>query len=370
MFDIIIEEYKLSVSVEELLEENKLNCKRLYEERGRTPVEGAIDLIKSLSADGLKLAIASSSTPEQIQVVVDEFGLSAYFTCLASGAALGKPKPAPDVFLEALRLLDVSADEAIIIEDSTNGVLAANNASVACVGFMNPHSGKQDLYSAAAATDSLSALTADYLHQVLDRFHGIPLTIGQTPRLSLRELSLDDIPALHAIYQNPDICQYIPSMGSFDEELEKHAAYMKHIYPFYGYGLWGVFTKNENHLIGRAGLQNQTIDEQDELELSYLIARDYQNKGYATEICRKIIDFAIDELDTSRLVAVIAKGNDASCKVAEKLGMHYEKDVDYQGFDCYLYAIDLKEEKRKRLAAKNVLRLVKPDTQVYSKRYH
>ncbi len=369
MYDNIIAEYKLSVTADELLEKNKFNCKKLYEERGRTPVEGAIDLIKELASHNLKLAIASSSTPEQIQVVVDEFGLAPYFTCLASGAALNKPKPAPDVFLEALRLLEVNADEAIVIEDSTNGVLAANAASIACVGFLNPHSGKQDLYSAATATDCLSALTPDYLCQVLDRFHGIPLTIATTNRLVLRELTLENMKGLYDIYQNKDICQYIPPMDSFEEEKEKLSAYIKNIYPFYGYGLWGIFTSKDNLLIGRAGLQNRTIDGQEELELCYLIARDYQNQGYATEAGRRIIDFAIEELEAPRLVAVIAKGNDASCRVAQKLGMSYEKEVSYQGFDCYLYSLDLKEENKKRLAAKHVLHSVKPDTKVYSKRY-
>ena len=369
MYDVIINKYNLSVTTEELLEKNKANCKMLYSERGRTPVEGAIELIKELSSYGLKLAIASSSTPEQIQVVVDEFGLDGYFTCLASGAALGKPKPNPDVFLEALRLLEVNADEAVIIEDSTNGVLAANRASVACVGFMNPHSGKQDLYSAAVATDSLSALNAEYLSQVLDRFNGTPLTVGQTPRLVLRELTLEDIKDLYQIYQNKNICQYIPPMTSLEEELEKHSAYIKNVYPFYGYGLWGIFTAKNNSLIGRAGLQNQTIDGQEELELCYLVSGEYQNQGYATEAGRKIIDFAIEELEAPRLVAVIAKGNDASCQVAKKLGMSHEKDVIYQGFDCYLYSIDLKEEKRRRLTAKNVTHFMKPDTRVYSKRY-
>lgn len=369
MYDIIIAEYKLSVTADELLEKNKLYCKKLYEERGRTPVEGAIELIKTLAGAGLKLAIASSSTPEQIQVVVDEFELADYFTCLASGAALGKPKPNPDVFLEALRLLEVNADEAIVIEDSTNGVLAANNASIACVGFLNPHSGKQDLYSAAVATDSLTTLTPEYLNHILDRFNGVPLTIGQTPRLVLRELTLENMEDLYQIYQNEEICHYIPPMGSLEEELDKHAAYIKNVYPFYGYGLWGIFTSKDNILIGRAGIQNQTIDGQHELELCYLVANDHQNQGYATEAGRSIIDFAIEELDASRLVAVIAEGNAASCQVAKKLGMSYEKDVTYHGFNCYLYSIDLKEEKRRRLTAKGVAHFVKPDTRVYSKRY-
>ncbi len=370
MFDTIIKDYHVPATVDEIIELDKVNCNKLCKEDGQPPVPGAIELIKNLAKHGIKLAVASSGTLEHIQSVIDEFQLGSYFTCVASGAALNKPKPAPDVFLEALRLLNVNADEAIVIEDSTNGVLAANAASIACVGFINPHSGNQDLYSAAIATDSLNVLTPEYLNQVLDRSNGVPLTIGKTKRLTLRELSIDDIPALYDIYQNDEIRRYVPSMSSLPEELEKHAAYIQNVYAFYGYGLWGVFTQKNNHLIGRAGLQSQTIDGQNELELSYLIDHDYWNQGYATETCRKIIEFAIDELEASRLIAVIAKDNTASIQVAKKLGMIMEKEIFYQGFDCFLFSINLKEEKKRLLATRNVLQNVKPDTKVYSKRYH
>lgn len=369
MYDTVIKEYHIPADADELLALDKANCDKLCKEEGQPPVPGAIPLIKELAGHGLKLAIASSSTPAQIQAIVEEFGLTPYFTCLASGAALNRPKPAPDVFLEALRLLDVSAEEAIVIEDSTNGVLAAKAASIACVGFINPHSGNQDLYAATAATDSLTALNAEYLKQVLDRSNGIPLTIGKTRRLILRELSIEDTPDLYKICQDKDVCRYIPPLSSPEEELEKHTAYIQNVYSFYGYGLWGVFTQKDNKLIGRAGIQNQIIDGKEELELSYLIDRSHWNQGYATEICRKIIEFAIKELEASRLVAVIAKENAASRQVAKKLGMSLEKEVTYQGFDCFLYSINLREEKKRLSAASHALQSVKPDTSVYSKRY-
>lgn len=369
MFDTIIVEQHLTTSTDTLLALDKKICSQLAKEEPEPPVPGAIALIKRLSEHGLKLAIASSGTPEHIQEVVDTFQLAPYFTCLVSGAALNRPKPAPDVFLEALQLLSVNADEAIIIEDSQNGIRAANAANIASIGFINPHSGNQDLYAAAAATDSLSALTPEYLNQVLDRANGKPLTIGETRRVVIRELTVSDIPDLYQIYQAENVCRYIPPLSSLEEELEKHTAYIKNIYAFYGYGLWGLFTKKENRLIGRAGLQNQLIDGNEELELSYLIAPEFQNQGYAVEVCREIIDFAINELDACRLTAVIAKENTASLKVAKKLSMSAEKELFYQGFDCFLFSLNLKEEKKRLLTAQKVLKNVKPDTRVYSRRY-
>ena len=364
-----IRENNIDVSLEEALALDKEICKKLQEERGNTPVPGAIDLIKELASKNIKLASASSSTFEQIENIVKDFQLESYFTCLASGAALNRPKPAPDVFLQALKLLDAKPEETIIIEDSKNGTLAAKAACVACVGFQNPHSGNQDLYAANVVTDSLTTLNSTYLNQVLCRANKVPVTMGETKRLILRELSMEDIPCLYKFYEKEEFSRYLPSISSLEEELEKHKAYIENVYSFYNYGLWGVFDKKNNKLIGQAGIQNKCIDGQNELELSYLINSDAWNLGYATEACRKIIQFAISELDASRLVAVIAKENTASCQVAKKLGMSAEKELVYHNFESILYSIDLQEERKKYLACEQTVQSVKPDTSVYSKRY-
>ena len=241
MFETIRSDYQLSVDLNELIELDSKNCKAIYEEKGMIPVDGIQELIKSLYNQGIKLAVASSSPLKRIEAVTKKFGIQKYFTKLISGTTVANPKPAPDIFLETLKQLGVNKKEAVIIEDSKNGTLAAKAADIACIGFINPSSGNQDLYAATAATDSLRALNYKYISDILNRANKIPLTIKETKRLIIRELSVDDVPKLYQIYQNKEVQQYIEKLDEYLEiEIEKQKAYIKNVYSFYGYGLWGV----------------------------------------------------------------------------------------------------------------------------------
>jgi beta-phosphoglucomutase-like phosphatase (HAD superfamily) len=65
-----------------------------------------------------------------------------------SGADLKQSKPHPEIFIKAAEHTGCEKDECIVIEDSTNGIKAANNAGIYCVGFKSKHSTNQD-YSLA-----------------------------------------------------------------------------------------------------------------------------------------------------------------------------------------------------------------------------
>ena len=370
MFETIISDYQLSLDVDELIELDSKNCKEIYKEKGMTPVDGVQELIRDLYQHGIKLAVASSSPLKRIETVTKKFGIQKYFTKLISGTTVTNPKPAPDIFLETLKQLGVNKKEAVIIEDSKNGTLAAKAAGIPCIGFINPNSGNQDLYAANVATDSLYALNYKYISDILNRANGIPLVIKETKRLIIRELSVEDVPHLYKIYQNKEVHQYIEKLDEYLKiEIEKQEAYIKNVYSFYGYGLWGVFEKGTNTLIGRCGIQNQLIDKKPEIEISYLLDRNHWGCGYAIECCRAVLDYAANELNMDRIVAAIAKENLRSINVVKKLGMHKEKEIYYHGFSCYLYVLSLKTIKNTSIAEK-VKKTVKPDTSVYGKRYN
>lgn len=370
MFHKIREDYQLSVSTEELIYADQINVKKLFEKNGMTPIPGVIDLIKELSRHGIKMAIASSSSLKQIQTVTKALGIQKYFDKLISGQELAHPKPAPDIFQTALSKLGVNQREAFVIEDSTLGVQAARAASIPCIGYQNPNSGNQDLFAAFLVTDDFHALNYEFLNHTLSRYLGEPVIIKKTRRLLIRELSVEDVKSLYQIYQNPEVCRYIDGMEEYiDIEIEKHKAYIKNVYAFYNYGLWGVFSKEDHKLIGRCGIQNQMIDGQSEIELSYLLDREHWGCGYALECCQAVLSYAA-ALEMTRVVAAIDRLNTRSLRVAERLGMHFEKEIYYHNRHCLLYVIDPVEslhEKARNTAIKNYNQ--HPDTSVYSKRY-
>ncbi|BCN30296.1 GNAT family N-acetyltransferase [Anaeromicropila herbilytica] len=345
MFETIIKEFKLEVPVEEMLEKNATITASLHESEGYTPIEGTLELLHDLYKNGVKLAVASSSSLDLIKEVTSKLGIIGYFDQLVSGTDVEHPKPAPDVFLNAMKLLDVTPDECIIIEDSMNGVLAAYAAKAKCIGFINPNSGNQDLSKACVLIESFKYITYQFIVNEYRRAYGLPITIATTERLIIRELTVEDITNMYQIYQNPEVCKYIDNLDEYLEiEIEKHKAYIKNVYEFFGYGLWGVFSKETGELIGRCGIQNQEIDGKVEIEIGYLLDQNHWGLGYAIECTRAVLLYAFEELGINRVVAKINKLNTRSINLAKHMGLHLEKEITIAKRVYELYAIENVDE--------------------------
>ena len=114
-----------------------------------------------------------------------------------------------------------------------------------------------------------------------------------------------------------------------DVELEKYLAYIHTVYSVFGFGLCSVVLKKTGEVIGWCGLQ--PVGDEDSplgrIELGYLIDQDYRRQGYAFEACRAILDFAFSRLELDEVYAVIDEKNEASLRLAEKLGFIREKGL-------------------------------------------
>lgn len=121
---------------------------------------GASDLIAFLHAEGVPIAIASSSPNAIIDGVVASRGWLHYFPVRVSGDEVAAGKPAPDVFIEAARRLGVEPSQCLILEDSRNGVRAAVASGATCIAVPDfSHVTLDELYP-------LTPHIADNLHQV------------------------------------------------------------------------------------------------------------------------------------------------------------------------------------------------------------
>lgn len=342
MTEDAIDRFGFSMPAEELLKEMNAEKKAILKEEGYHILPGIKELIRDLYHNGIRLAIASSSSPSEIEQTVKTLGIKKYFTKCISSAHVEHPKPAPDTFLLALKELGVNARDTVIVEDSCFGSQAAKAAGVTCVGYVNPHSGNQDLSAADVLLESFETIDHRFFHNVHARSTGTPITIADTKRLLIREMTTGDVPDMYEIYRNPEVRKYIPDIDEYLEvEMEKQAAYIRNVYSFYGYGIWGVFSKTTRQLIGRCGIENQTIDGQEEITLSYLLDNKHWGYGYALECCNAVFDYAKSQLDISRIVAVIDKENTRSIHTAKNLNMKLEKEISYKGRDSLLYSIEL-----------------------------
>ncbi len=109
---------------------------------------GVEALIKDLYESGIQLVLASSASKVTIARVFNRFKLHEYFSQIVSGEDFPKSKPHPAIFIKAAELANNPKEECIIIEDSTNGIKAANAAGIYCVGYNSKHSKLQELSGA------------------------------------------------------------------------------------------------------------------------------------------------------------------------------------------------------------------------------
>src|SRR5258706_6764402 len=168
--------------------------------------------------------------------------------------------------------------------------------------------------------------------------------ILETKRLFFRRLTMDDLEDLFALYQSHDVRKYysegIPSYAETKQELVRM---IEQCYAKYGFGMWATIYKATDKFIGRCGLTPMDIEGHEEIEVGYMLAREYCGQGLATEAAKAILQYGFDELKLSRLICVINPGNEASSKVALKIGMTLEIDGDVNGEPTLLYAMNKSE---------------------------
>jgi HAD superfamily hydrolase (TIGR01509 family) len=168
MWETLVERFGLSWSPELLRNRERAQYMRyLDQDGGASPVEGAVDLVKSLYASGYILVLASSSSQENISKVLDHFAISSYFQIKVSGTLLPQSKPHPAIFLRAAALAGVSPNTCVVIEDAENGVKAAKAAGMVCIGFLNPNSGNQDLTLADKVIHRLDEITPSFIERIV-----------------------------------------------------------------------------------------------------------------------------------------------------------------------------------------------------------
>jgi RimJ/RimL family protein N-acetyltransferase len=165
------------------------------------------------------------------------------------------------------------------------------------------------------------------------------MRILETERLLLRHLERDDLESLFALYRDPEIRRYFPDGTLTRDETREELEWFLGGHPDDPeLGLWATMHKESGEFIGRCGLLPWTIDDRPEVEVAYLLARAYWGQGLATEAARAIVGHAFERLDVARLVCLIDPANGASIRVAERIGMTFEKQLEDESGPFLLYS--------------------------------
>lgn len=148
----------------------------------------------------------------------------------------------------------------------------------------------------------------------------------ETERLLLREMDRNDVENLQGIFADPEAMRYYPKTKSV-EETEEWIRWNRSSYAVFGFGLWIALLKANGAFAGQCGLVMQRVDELPEVEIGYLFLRQYWGQGLATEAAKACRDYGINRLGYTRLISLIDLHNLASKRVAEKIGMAFEKET-------------------------------------------
>jgi HAD superfamily hydrolase (TIGR01509 family) len=129
-------------------------------EAGAIPLRpGVLRLLREARDAGVRLAIATTTTPENVHVLLDhagEPGLRAWFEVIAAGDVVPRKKPAPDIFQLALSELGLAAADCVAVEDSENGVRSALGAELrALLVTLNDYTRDQPMDDAGLVVDHL-----------------------------------------------------------------------------------------------------------------------------------------------------------------------------------------------------------------------
>lgn len=159
------------------------------------------------------------------------------------------------------------------------------------------------------------------------------MKVLETRRLVLRHLEPGDLDALFALYRDTEVRRYFPEGTLTYEETRQELDWFLNGHPERPeLGLWATLYKDTQEFIGRCGLLPWTLDGVPEVEVAYLIAKEFWGHGLGTEAAQGVLDHGFGALDLPRLISLIDRDNAASIRVATKIGMTFEREgLDEKG---------------------------------------
>jgi RimJ/RimL family protein N-acetyltransferase len=160
----------------------------------------------------------------------------------------------------------------------------------------------------------------------------------ETERLRLRPCTLDDLDDLFGILGDPETMTYYPEPYTRDGTIRWIEDNVRR-YEVDGFGLWAMEMKETGDFVGDCGPAVREVDGEREVEIGWHVDRALWNRGLATEAGAACRDHCFGALGLERVISLVRPENIPSRRVAEKIGMIVERDVDWHGYRHLVYAV-------------------------------
>ncbi|MFN8571721.1 MAG: GNAT family N-acetyltransferase [Gemmatimonadaceae bacterium] len=156
--------------------------------------------------------------------------------------------------------------------------------------------------------------------------------VAETERLLLRHLTPDDAPFILELLNERSFLENIGDRGV--RSLEDARQYIRNgpmaSYARHGFGLFLVTLKTTGESAGICGLLRREVME--DVDIGFAFLPRFWSKGYAVESATEMMRLSRDRFGIPRVVAVTAPHNEASARVLEKIGLHFERRLDLPDF--------------------------------------
>ena len=156
-----------------------------------------------------------------------------------------------------------------------------------------------------------------------------------TERLYLRELNETDYKYFYNLNLDKDVLEYTGDKPF--KNLEDAKKFLKNYKPYkkYGCGRWAVIDKKNDTFLGWCGIK--FTENLNEYDIGFRFFKKYWGEGFATESAKSCIEYGINNLKINEIVGRAMKENKASIRVLEKIGLEYNRDIDFDGNKGVLY---------------------------------
>jgi len=156
--------------------------------------------------------------------------------------------------------------------------------------------------------------------------------------MTLRAMAESDAGNLLKIFEDAEAMKYYSSTKS-EQDTRRWIQWMKQHYQTYGISMWIAEDKQKGEFLGQCGMVLQKVDGKVDPELGYLFLRSRWGKGYASEAAKACLEYGLHTLKFQKIISLIDPDNFPSIKLAERIGMKKEKQVNKWDKSLFFYSI-------------------------------
>lgn len=251
-----------------------------------------------------------------------------------------RPRLDGEILREILRLWQEKPWDCLCIAETPQAVEAARALGVPCIGYRNPGQEESRLWGLDWLLEGFQEIDWRFLEMVHTRALGRPVVIEETKRLTIREMTVEDLDALYVLYRETSPGRFVENLDP-DRRVEeaRTKAYIRYMYGLHQFGMWVLVEKSSGCLVGRAGFGLVDYRGRTEMDFGYLVGKAWQGQGYAKEAGRAVLEYGRDFLYLKSVCAYTHPENLPSRAVLEKLGFEIQEELKAEGERLLRYEI-------------------------------